>query len=85
MSRGAPFAYLCGDVTLSFDRSDPVRKAMYSFTTTDQKLVKVCVRYTTGSNGQQVCAETQTQTVDQKVTHAGTLRLHRADPSAPRP
>jgi hypothetical protein len=85
---GGPITYQCADVSLSFDRRDPVMKATYAFITTEPKPKVVCTRFTIGPNGAQQCAESRTEFVDQTVRHTGTLRAHRMDESPtppPRP
>jgi hypothetical protein len=73
---GSPIAYRCADVSLWFDRRDPVTKATYDFQSVESKPKSVCVRYTTGPNGQQVCAQTGIEMVEVKVEHSGTLHAH---------
>ena len=82
---GGPIMYQCADVSLSFDRRDPVMKATYTFSTTEAKPKVVCTRFTIGPNGARECAESSTQFVDQTVSHSGTLRAHRVDASATPP
>jgi len=70
-----PIVYQCADVTLSFDRFDPVGHAMYRTSTTVTERHTVCVRYTTDASGHQVCAQTETQTNDRQVPVTGTLHM----------
>ena len=82
---GGPILYKCADISLSFDRRDPVMKARYDYATTESKPKVVCVRYTVGPGGTQTCAETRTDFVAQTVEHSGALRPHRVDPKAEAP
>lgn len=76
-TRPRGLAYDCADVTLYFDRDDPVNRASYSMQTTVTDKKNVCVRYGTNAQGQQICLENKIETVERKVTKSGRLRLHR--------
>ena len=70
-----PIVYQCADVTLSFDRYDPVGRATYHTSTTVAEHHTVCVRYTADASGHQVCAQTETQTSERRVAVNGTLHM----------
>ena len=70
-----PIVYQCADVTLSFDRRDPIRNSTYRTTTTVMEHRTTCARYTTDSSGRQVCAQQQTETNERQVPVTGTLHL----------
>ena len=72
---GGPIVYQCSDVTLSFDRRDPVNGATYRTTTTVMQKKTTCVRYTTDSGGRQTCAQSQTETTEKTVPVTGRLHL----------
>ena len=70
-----PIVYQCAEVTLSFDRYDPIGRASYRTTTMVTEHHTVCVRYTTDSSGRQTCAQTETQTTERVVPVSGTLHM----------
>jgi hypothetical protein len=70
-----PIVYQCADVTLSFDRLDPVGKSTYRTTTTVMDRRTTCARYATDSSGRQVCVQQQTETNERQVPVTGTLHL----------
>ena len=70
-----PIVYRCADVTISFDRFDPVGHATYRTSKTVMDRKTVCIRYTTDSKGNQVCAQQQTETTERQVPVTGTLHL----------
>ena len=72
---GGPIVYQCADVSISFDRFDPVGRATYRTTKTVTERKTTCVRYTTDSSGKQVCAQQQTETVQHDVPVTGTLHM----------
>ena len=72
---GGPIVYQCADVSIAFDRFDPVGQATYRTTKTVMERKTTCVRYTTDSKGNQVCAQQQTETVEHDVPVTGTLHL----------
>jgi hypothetical protein len=69
-----PFVYRCAEVTLSFDRSDPVRRASYSLRTIALQPQTTCVRYATDASGRTNCAESKTVQVERSVMRSGQLR-----------
>ena len=69
-----PFTYDCGGVTLSFDRRDPIGRAMYSVVLTVTGTRQVCVRYATDATGRRYCAEQRTEATQRQVTQTGYLR-----------
>lgn len=83
---GTPIIYTCGsDITLTFDRQDPVGKAAYSVMLSVQQTTSVCIRYTTDASGRRICAETQQQTSDRKVRQSGRLHAIRVASSGDPP
>ena len=74
-SAGGPIVYQCADVTLSFDRFDPVGHANYRMNKTVMDRKTTCARFTTDSKGNQVCAQQQTETTERVVPVTGTLHL----------
>ena len=77
-----PITYLCGEVTLTFDRQDPVERASYAVDMHARGTETVCIRYTTNAAGRQVCAQTANQVVDRKVRQSGRLRAIRGPSGA---
>jgi len=74
-SAGGPIMYQCADVSIAFDRFDPVGRATYRMTKTVRDRKTTCIRYTTDSGGKQVCAQQQTETTEHDVPVTGTLHL----------
>jgi hypothetical protein len=72
---GGPIVYQCADVSIAFDRFDPVGRATYRTTKTVMDRKTTCIRYTTDSSGKQVCAQQQTETTEREVPVTGTLHL----------
>ena len=73
-----PLGELCGpDILLHFDRDNPIERARYSIVATAQVRVTRCIRYTTTTQGQRVCAETATVTEPRQVHRSGRLRPYR--------
>jgi hypothetical protein len=70
-----PILDQCADVSIAFDRFDPVGRATYRTTETVTDRKTTCVRYTTDSSGKQVCGQQQTETTQRDVPVAGTLHL----------
>ena len=70
-----PIQYQCGEVLLAFNRFNPVGDARYRTSKTVYDRKTTCVRYTTDSKGNQVCAQQQTETVEREVPVMGTLHL----------
>ncbi|MGH7620412.1 MAG: hypothetical protein ACREPM_24610, partial [Gemmatimonadaceae bacterium] len=78
LSIAYPFTYICGsNVTLRFDRQDPVLQARYTARLAQNQTHQACVRYETDSAGRRYCAETQTITTQSLVNVSGALRLTR--------
>ena len=75
--RDHPYVYLCAEITLSFDRYNPVQKASYRTTTTILERRTVCVRYETNSSGQRVCVQQETQSIPRKISVSGSLHMTR--------
>ena len=75
-----PITYLCGtNVTLSFDRRDPVSKASYTAKLAQNESRQVCSRYQVdATSGRKYCAETQTLTTQRIVSRSGQLELTRS-------
>lgn len=69
-----PFTYDCGGVKLTFDRRDPIGRAMYSVVLTVTGTRQVCVRYATDASGRRYCAEQRTEATQRQVTQTGYLR-----------
>ena len=74
-SAAGPIVYQCADITLSFDRRDPVGRATYRAVTTVIEHHTVCAKYATDSAGRQVCVQQQTETNERQVPVMGTLHL----------
>jgi hypothetical protein len=72
-----PFTYDCGGVTLSFDRRDPIGRAMYSVTVTVTQTRTICVRYAVDSSGRRYCAESRNEPTQRQVKQSGYLRVQR--------
>jgi len=75
--RNHPYVYRCAEITLSFDRYNPVQKASYRTTTTIFERRTVCVRYETNSSGQRVCVQQETQSVPRQISVSGSLHMTR--------
>lgn len=74
------YAYTCGNnLSLSFDRRDPIRRATYFTRLAHNVKRQVCARYAM-VNGRQTssCAEFRTETSQEYVNRSGVLRLMRA-------
>lgn len=71
-----PFTYICGGVTLSFDRRDPSGHATFSVVLSVTESRSVCVRYSTEASGRR-CVESRTETTQRPVTQTGRLRVTR--------
>ncbi|CAN5899338.1 hypothetical protein BH11GEM1_BH11GEM1_23460 [soil metagenome] len=70
--------YSCGpEVSFSFDRSDPVRRARYSALVHLTEQRTVCRRYAADSAGRRVCVETGQETVFRDARRSGILRVER--------
>ena len=79
-------SYTCADVYYTFDRTDPLLTARYSAVAHLRDSRVTCARYTVTSTGQQVCAETRTETVYRDVRRSGLLQPRRMsdnDPARP--
>ena len=72
-----PFTYRCAEITLTFDRYYPIDRAYYHTTTIVNDRRTVCVRYSTNAAGQQVCTQTETQTVPRQISVSGSLHPRR--------
>jgi hypothetical protein len=81
---GGPILYQCGqNLTLSFDRHQPVARATYKALVAIRETQRICVRYTVDPSGRRICVETSTQTVERMVTQAGHLRTQRMTSEPP--
>jgi len=70
--------YSCGpEVSFSFDRSDPVRRARYTALVHLVERRTVCRRYATDSAGRTVCVETGQETAFRDARRSGILRVER--------
>ncbi len=83
ISRANLISYNCGDVTIAFDRSNPVEGATYTATIKYTAYQQVCLRYTTDSQGRQVCAQTNTEAVQRQQIEHGRIRAMRASAGGP--
>ena len=70
-------AYRCADVYVSFDRSNPLLRSYYSVSVIERVPVRVCTRYETNAQGQQVCVQYGTDYQERRATRTGSLRLQR--------
>ena len=70
-------SYRCADVFVGFDRSNPLLRSFYSVRVIERVPVRVCTRYGTNSQGQQVCLQYGTDYQERSATRSGTLRLQR--------
>ncbi|MDZ4675379.1 MAG: hypothetical protein SGI84_13055 [Gemmatimonadota bacterium] len=68
------YRYRCGQMTLSFDRRNPLQRASYSVEGTAMETVRVCLRYTTNPNGQTICAAYGQETQQVVRVFGGTIR-----------
>jgi hypothetical protein len=64
-------------VQISFDRRDPIGRAMYSVVMTVTGTRQVCIRYATDASGRRYCAEQRTEATQRQVTQTGRLRVIR--------
>ena len=71
--------YRCGDVTFTVDRTNPDLRVLYSFYDVVVESKKVCVQYTTSSQGQQVCARIAMESVERKVPVRGQVHTRAAE------
>jgi hypothetical protein len=78
---GTSIVYRCAEMTLSFDRSNPLRNARFRTTVTVDERRTVCVRYEVNRQGQRVCAQQETQIVQREVPISGMLRPTRVSGS----
>ena len=65
--------YRCAEMTLLFDRNDPVGRSSYRGKVTVTENQPTCVRYGTNSRGQRTCVETSTQPVDRQILASGRI------------
>ncbi|MEP6989898.1 MAG: hypothetical protein ABJA80_03135 [bacterium] len=79
-SNSLRIVYACGpELTFTFDRTDPVRRATYTTVVHVTEQVSVCLRYTKAASGQMVCAEYGKETRFRDVRRSGLLRPERVD------
>ena len=78
-TRGGAFVYNCADVTLRFDRDDPVRRSTYTVTVTVRTQRTVCVRYATSATGQRFCAQTRVEESESSAPRSGPLNPRRVE------
>lgn len=70
--------YSCGpELSISFDRTDPVHRARYSALVHLTEQRTVCRRFATNATGGRVCVETGQETVFRDARRSGTLRVER--------
>jgi hypothetical protein len=70
---GGAIVYRCAEMTLSFDRSNPLRNSTFHTSVSVDERKTVCVRYDTNPAGQRVCVQQETQLVPREVQVSGTL------------
>ena len=68
------YGFRCGQVSLSFDRRNPLQRANYSVQGTAMVSQRVCKRYVTNTSGQQVCVEFGQETVQVVRNFGGRIR-----------
>lgn len=68
------FRFRCGEMTLSFDRRNPLQRSSYAVQGTAMVQQRVCVRFVPNSSGQQVCVQYGTETVQVVRQFGGTIR-----------
>lgn len=68
------YRFRCGEMTLSFDRRNPLQRSSYSVQGTGMVQQRVCVRFVPNSSGQQVCVQYGTETVQVVQQFGGTIR-----------
>lgn len=68
------FVFRCGDLTLAFDRQNPVQRSSYSVRGTAIEMERVCRRSGRNAAGQTVCLEYGTQRNEVRRTFGGALR-----------
>jgi len=69
--------YRCAEMTISFDRANPLRNSKFRTTVRIDERKSVCVRYQTNAAGQQVCAQQEIQMVPRDVQVNGILHPKR--------
>jgi hypothetical protein len=67
--------YHCGEITVSFKRTDPVATASYSVTTTVSDRQTTCAQSATDTTGRTRCVRQQTETIERQVPVDGKLHL----------
>lgn len=70
-------SYRCADVLVGFNRSNPLLRSFYSVRVIERVPVRVCTRYGTNAQGQQVCLQYGTDYQERSATRTGSLRLQR--------
>ncbi len=68
------FNFRCGQVSLSFDRRNPLQRATYSVEGTAIELQRVCVRFTVNQSGQQICVQYGNERVQVARNFGGRIR-----------
>ena len=65
--------YVCGIVTMSFDRAEPLQRNTYTVRAPQSFTQRVCAQTTINAAGQTVCVRYGSQTVMRDVTLSGRL------------
>lgn len=68
------FNFRCGNVSLSFDRLNPLQRATYAVQGTAMELQRVCRRFVPNQFGQQVCVQYGTESVQVVRVFGGRIR-----------
>jgi len=69
--------YQCAEMTLMFDRVDPVRNSKFDTKVSVDEKKNVCTQYTTTATGQRICVQSETQMVSRDVDVSGFLHPKR--------
>ncbi len=70
---GTTVIYHCGDITVSFNRTNPVLTARYTVNTTVTDQQATCARRT--SDSRQTCIQQRNDPIERQVPVTGTLHL----------
>lgn len=68
------YGFRCGQVSLTFDRRNPLQRATYSVQGTAMEMRRVCVRFVPNSSGQQVCVQYGQESVQVVRNFGGRIR-----------
>lgn len=80
-----PITYRCGDVTVGFDRPDPVNRASYSYMGTSRTSERVCDQSSTDGRGRQACARSHMEIKETPQMRYGRLSPVRLGDAPARP